>query len=627
MPDLRQRYANALAEYLNAGGEAALTEGYELAREAVGQGVSLLELVDFHGNAIADYLASSSGSKHQNMLPQASAFLAECLAPYAMSIGGLQSFGQQEHSKAEKAVAERSEALATLAATEKLYSVMFENSPIAMVFNDEETGQVLEANPAALRAYGYSKQEFGRLALWDYVVPAPEEDLAALKRQRREAGDLIRYGPISHRKKDGSTMRVLVTTFKVAYGDRPARVALIEDVTEREKLERQINQSQRLESLGQLAGGIAHDFNNLLGVIINFALFAKEKVHAAAERPGGEQWESTVKDIERVERAAQSAAKLTHQLLAFARREVVQAVPIEINAVVEELIPLLNRTIGEHVDLRWAPGESAWRTLLDAGQLEQVIMNLAVNARDAMPNGGILNIDTANVDVDEVYASGRPGLKPGRYVRLAISDTGSGMDKATLQRAFEPFFTTKERGKGTGLGLSTVYGIVNQAGGYVAIYSEVGMGTRVTALFPATDQTPIVSVEEAAAPRRRAGVTVLVVEDADDIREVASRILTRNGFNVLVAADGAEAVKIAETHQGEIDLLLSDVVMPHMQGKEVAERVTALRPTIHVLYMSGYARPTLAPSGTLDPGIVVLEKPFTEPQLLSKIRDVLDNGG
>jgi two-component system, cell cycle sensor histidine kinase and response regulator CckA len=201
---------------------------------------------------------------------------------------------------------------------------------------------------------------------------------------------------------------------------------------------------------------------------------------------------------------------------------------------------------------------------------------------------------------------------PGRYVRLVISDTGSGMDKATLQRAFEPFFTTKERGKGTGLGLS--------------IYSEVGMGTRVTALFPATDQTLIASVEE-AAPKRRTGVTVLVVEDADDIREVASRIFARNGFNVLVAADGAEAVKIAGTHQGEIDLLLSDVVMPHMQGKEVAERVTALRPTIHVLYMSGYARPTLAPSGTLDPGIVVLEKPFTEPQLLAKIRDVLDNGG
>jgi PAS domain S-box-containing protein len=625
MADLRQRYANALALYLNEGGESALAEGYELAREAVGQGVTLLELVDFHGKAIADYLASSSGSQHMNSLPQASAFLAECLAPYAMSFGGLQSFGQREHSKAEQAAVERSEALATLAATERLYSVMFENSPITMIFSDEETNRVLEANPAALRAYGYSKEEFGRLELLDYVVPGPDEDLAALLNQRREAGDVIRYGPVTHRKKDGSTMRVLVTSFKVAYGDRPARVALIEDVTEKEKLERQINQSQRLESLGQLAGGIAHDFNNLLGVIINFALFAKEKVVAATELPGGEQWQSTVKDIERVERAAQSAAKLTHQLLAFARREVIQAVPIDINAVVAELVPLLNRTIGEHVELRWAPGDSPWRTLLDASQLEQVIMNLAVNARDAMPNGGILNIDTANVNVDEAYSSGRPGLKPGSYVRLAMSDTGSGMDKATLQRAFEPFFTTKERGKGTGLGLSTVYGIVNQAGGYVAIYSEVGMGTRVTALFPATDQTPIPSVEE-AAPKRRAGTTVLIVEDADDIREVASRILIRNGFIVLAAADGAEAVKIAEDYHGEIDLLLSDVVMPHMQGKEVAERVAALRPMIHVLYMSGYAMPTLAPSGTLDPGIVVLEKPFTEPQLLAKIRDVLDNG-
>jgi PAS domain S-box-containing protein len=625
MVDLRRRYTKALTHYLNAGGEAALSEGYELAREAVGQGVRLLDLVDFHGSAIAEYLASRSDADAErvNALPQASAFLAECLAPYAMSFGGLQSFGQQEHSKAEQAAVERSEALATLAATEKLYSVMFENSPIAMIFSDEETNRVLEANPAAVRAYGYSKGEFGRLELFDYLALGPDQDMAALMSQRRDAGDVIRYGPISHRRKDGSTMRVLVTSFKVTYGDRPARVALIEDVTEKEKLERQINQSQRLESLGQLAGGIAHDFNNLLGVIINFALFAKEKVVAATELPDGEHWRSTVQDIERVERAAQSAARLTHQLLAFARREVIQAVPIDINAVVAELVPLLNRTIGEHVELRWAPGNSPWRTLLDAGQLEQVIMNLAVNARDAMPSGGILNIDTANVNVDEAYASGRPGLETGRYVRLTISDTGSGMDKATLQRAFEPFFTTKESGKGTGLGLSTVYGIVNQAGGHVAIYSEVGMGTRVTTLFPATDQRPIASVEE-AAPRRRFDASVLIVEDADDIREVASRILTRNGFKVLVAAGGAEAVKIAEEYPGEIDLLLSDVVMPQMQGKEVAERVSTLRPTIRVLYMSGYAMPTLAPSGTLDPGVVVLEKPFTEPQLLAKIRDVMN---
>jgi PAS domain S-box-containing protein len=367
---------------------------------------------------------------------------------------------------------------------------MFERSPIPIIFSDADSDRILDANPAAFAAYGYTKEEFSELGIADFVVPGVDEDFGALLKRRRDAGDVMRFGPLTHRKKDGSLMRVLVTSFEVPFGDRPARVALVENITEREKLERQISQSQRLESLGQLAGGIAHDFNNLLGVIINFALFAREKVEAEAGLPGGQRWQSTVTDIGRVERAAQSAARLTHQLLAFARREVVQAISLDVNTVVAELVPLLTRTLGERVHLSAVPADGLWRTLLDPGQVEQVIMNLAVNARDAMPEGGVLTIDTANVDVDDSYASGRPGLRTGRYVRLAVSDTGMGMDKATLQRAFEPFFTTKETGKGTGLGLSTVYGIVNQSGGYVAIYSEPGMGTKVVALFPATDQPP-----------------------------------------------------------------------------------------------------------------------------------------
>jgi hypothetical protein len=379
-----------------------------------------------------------------------------------------------------------------------------------------------------------------------------------------------------------------------------------------------------MESLGQLAGGVAHDFNNLLGVIINFSWFVKANLTAEVESGNGERLRPVLKDIERIERAAESAARLTRQLLSFARVDVVQPRPMDINVVVAEIAPLLRRTLGEHIELVAAPAPALWPVMIDSGQLSQVLTNLAVNSRDAMPKGGKLTIDVANIDVDLAYAAARPTLKPGRFVRLRVSDTGAGMDKKTLEHAFEPFFTTKPRGQGTGLGLATIYGIVTQAGGNIEVYSEPGLGTRVSVLLPATDQAATAETVTPDAPRAAASETVLVVEDSDDLREIVDRILTQSGYQVIVAAGGAEALEMSRTFPGHIDLLLTDVVMPHMLGNELAPQLVEARPDLRVLFMSGFAQPALAANGKLPPGLALLDKPFNEPTLLARVREVLD---
>ncbi|TAN33665.1 response regulator [bacterium] len=390
------------------------------------------------------------------------------------------------------------------------------------------------------------------------------------------------------------------------------------------ELKQKLSQQERLESLGQLAGGVAHDFNNLLGVILNFALFAKEKILASGQADGElntEQLTSAASDIDRVVRASESASRLTHQLLAFARREVLRPQPLEVNAVVRELEPLLRRTLGEHIEFSTSLSAEPWRALVDKGQLEQVLTNLAINARDAMPNGGRLVIDTDNVDADEAYAAGRPGFKPGRYVRVRVTDTGTGMDEHTLQHVFEPFFTTKERGRGTGLGLATVHGIIEQSGGFITIYSELGHGTRVSAMLPATEHMPAgLSVQPKPMGHVESG-TILVVEDAADLREVTERILTGNGYNVISASDGPMAIEAARRYEAKIDLLLTDVVMPKMDGQDLADAIASTRPDIHVLFMSGYAEPMLGKSGVLDASILLLEKPFTGLTLLARVRE------
>jgi PAS domain S-box-containing protein len=399
----------------------------------------------------------------------------------------------------------------------------------------------------------------------------------------------------------------------------------LEAEAERERLQNQVHQAQRLESLGQLAGGIAHDFNNLLAVIINYAAFVAEDIDAASAKDGEDRWRGTREDVEQIRLAGERASHLTHQLLAFARREIVQPEVVNVNDVVREIEQLLLRTLGEHVELHSSLAAGLSPVLIDPGQVEQILVNLAVNARDAMPDGGTLRIDTANMDVDEEYAASRPELSPGPHVRLRVSDTGAGMSNETLQRAFDPFFTTKPAGQGTGLGLATVYGIIQQAGGRSHIYSEPGVGTTITVLLPATEQAGASAGQPPESPARRCEETILLVEDEDALREVTRRILIAAGYSVIVATNGLEALQLAEAHGARIDMLLSDVVMPQMNGPLLAERLLAQRPSIRVLLMSGFAQPILDSGGHLGAGIALIEKPFAGPALLAKVAQILEH--
>jgi len=504
------------------------------------------------------------------------------------------------------------------------YQLLFGAHPEPMWVFDLETRCFLEVNRAAIDHYGYSRDEFLAMTVEDI---RPAEDLQVPLEASSNVTDLNQAGPSKHRLKDGTVIDVEITTDDLTFGDRPARVVMSQDVTLKKRLAKQVHQAQRMESLGQLAGGVAHDFNNLLGVILNFSWFVKANLLAEVEGGNGERWRAVLKDVERIERAAQDAARLTKQLLAFARVEMVQPRAMDIDSVVIEMAPLLRRTLGEHIELDAAPGRDLWRVMIDPGQLSQVLINLAVNSRDAMPKGGKLTIDAGNVEVDGAYAAMRAGLKQGRYVRLRVSDTGVGMDKKTLARAFEPFFTTKPRGQGTGLGLATIYGIVTQAGGSIDVYSEPGMGTRVSVLLPATDEMPASSEAVGAALPKAATETVLVVEDSDDLREIVDRILTKTGYKVMTAANGADAVAMAKEYVGRIDVLLTDLIMPGMLGSELAPRLVESRPDIRVLYMSGFALPALGTTGTLSPAVALLDKPFTEPTLLAEVRRVLEEVG
>jgi signal transduction histidine kinase/ActR/RegA family two-component response regulator len=423
-----------------------------------------------------------------------------------------------------------------------------------------------------------------------------------------------------------------VTSHALVFNGHPARCSVIEDVTQKEQLERRLQQSERLESLGQLAGGVAHDFNNLLGIIAGYttfaAEFAAEEVAAAAQNAAqdGQRWQQMHDDLAQVLRAVDRASRLTRQLLAFARRDVVRPDVLDLNAVVGDVEQLLLRTLGEDIQLHTHLAGDLRPVKADPGQLEQVLVNLAVNARDAMPTGGTLVIDTGNVVVDEHYVSTHPGIRPGDYVRLRVSDTGTGMSRATVERAFEPFFTTKPKGQGTGLGLATIYGIITEAGGQVQIYSEPGVGTTITALLPATADAVVAGGTTAVAPAQAGrGETILVVEDEESLRALTQRILVRNGYRVLTAADGPAALARAADHPGPIDLLLTDVVMPRMLGHDLAREVLETRPEVRVIYMSGYAETVLTVHKTLPPGVTLLSKPVSESALLSTVRQMLDS--
>jgi two-component system, cell cycle sensor histidine kinase and response regulator CckA len=479
-------------------------------------------------------------------------------------------------------------------------------------------GTIQYVNPAFEIVTGYSREE--AIGKTPRIVKSGEQD-EAFYRSLWETigGGRIWQGRFVNRKKDGTTYteEATISPVRDAGGVIAAFVAVKRDITRDLSLKAQLLQSQRMEGIGRLAGGVAHDFNNLLSVILNCTEFALQGVRE------GDPMKS---DLQEVLKAGERAAALTRQLLAFSRKQVLEPQVLNLNRIVDNLERMLRRVIGEDVNLKLALQPALGRVRADPGQIEQVLMNLVINARDAMPAGGRLTIETAEVELDEEYTAHHMSVAPGPYVLLAISDTGCGMDDQTKSRLFEPFFTTKEKGKGTGLGLSTVYGIVKQSGGDIWAYSELGRGTTFKVYFPlATEEGD--PVPASRMPQRPAigTETILVVEDEPAVREVAVRILRAAGYRVLTAANGNDALLTSQTYSGVIDLLLTDVVMPKTGGRQIAERMCVQRPDMRVLYMSGYTDDAIVHQGVLDPGTRFIGKPFSAADLTRKIRDALDD--
>lgn len=391
---------------------------------------------------------------------------------------------------------------------------------------------------------------------------------------------------------------------------------------ERSQVEEALNQSethlrlsQRMEAVGRLAGGIAHDFNNLLSAILGYTGLILHSLDLA---------DPVREDVREIEKAAERAADLTQQLLAFSRRQMLQPKVLDLNAIVTDMDKLLRRLVSEDITIQVNLDPKLDRIKADSGQIEQVLMNLAVNARDAMGSGGKLIIETSNVELDATYASRHTAVKPGSYILLAVSDNGTGMDEETISHIFEPFFTTKEQGKGTGMGLSTVYGIVKQSGGNIWVYSEVGLGTTFKIYLPAVSE-PVAPIAPRPVPIRRAGSeTILLVEDEEVVRALAYRLLHNDGYKVLQARDGLQALEICRQYRSRIDLLLTDVVMPRMSGRDLATQLKLWYPHLRILYMSGYTDTAIVHHGVLDPNTAFIQKPFTAEGLTTKIREVLD---
>ena len=509
---------------------------------------------------------------------------------------------------------ERARSEAALRESESRHRLLFERNPLPMLLYDVETLAILAVNDAAVAHYGWSREEWLAMSLPDLRPPEEIPDLHASRAAPGSGPN--RVGPHRHVRRDGSTITVEVVSDDARVGDRRARLVLVHDISERHALEAQLRQSQKMEAVGQLAGGVAHDFNNLLTVI---------RVHGELLLDTITPDSPLYEDIEAIQRAAGRASSLTRQLLAFSRKQLLQPRVLDLNAVLSGLEPMLRRLISEDIRLVTRTAPSLGRISADAGQLEQVLVNLAVNARDAMPDGGTLTIETSDVVLDEAFGRRRGvAMASGRYVRLAVRDTGTGMDEATRSRVFEPFFTTKEIGRGTGLGLSTVYGIVKQSNGYVWVTSEPGKGATFEIYLPhAAGAAP--DERDPAPPAAPPGSeTILLVEDEHAVRSLARRILERQGYTVLEARHGAEALRIATERAEPIDLLLTDVVMPEMSGSELARQLAAVRPGIPLLYMSGYTDDVIIRRGALEPGMAFLEKPFTANALVRRVREVLD---
>lgn len=503
--------------------------------------------------------------------------------------------------------------------SEVRYRRLFESAKDGILILDAETGMINDVNPFLINLLGYSHEEFVGKAIWelgffkDFV--ANKENFEELKSR-----EYIRFEDMPLETYDGSRIEVEFVSSVYLVNNKKVIQCNIRDITAhnqtKEALENQLRQAQKMEAVGRLAGGIAHDFNNMLTVINSYAEFV-----IAGLRPG----DPVRKDVEEILKAGERSAVLTHQLLAFSRRPALAPEILDINQIVAGIEPMLRRLIGEDIHLITHPAKGLGKIKADSGQIEQVIMNLAVNSRDAMRKGGKLAIGTANVELDEEYTAHHLEAEPGQYIMLAVTDNGCGMNAETIEHIFEPFYTTKELGKGTGLGLSTVYGIVKQSGGHIWVYSEPGKGTTFKVYLPREFSDATTANQAKKKIETSSGTeTILVVEDEPGVLSLVKRVLEASGHTVHTASTGREALNVCERVGNSIQLLITDIVMPGMDGRELTEQLATICPGLKVLYMSGYTEDAIVRQGVFEHEINFISKPFSLPALKNKVREVLD---
>jgi two-component system cell cycle sensor histidine kinase/response regulator CckA len=550
--------------------------------------------------------------------------LSGSLVPPASAIAPLVSIVEARNLRSRKAdglarnITKLARTEESIRDSETRYRRLFEAAQDGILILDANTGLITDVNPFLMELLDYSAEEFIGKALWEI---GPFKDVAASKTAFRElqAQKYVRYETLPLSTRAGRSINVEFVSNVYRVNHKKVIQCNIRDITQRkrkEMTEQQVRQAQKMEAVGQLAGGIAHDFNNLLGVILGYCEVLESRTDLA---------EPSRKMIEQIHNAGASAKDLTRHLLAFSRRQVLQPVFLDLNAIVRRTETMLGRLLGDHVALSNVLCRDLGTIKADPSQIEQVLMNLAVNARDAMPQGGKITISTTNVAIDEAYSRQYPYLKPGPYVMLTVSDTGIGMDAETRAHIFEPFFTTKVMGKGTGLGLSTVFGIIKQSAGAINVYSEPGHGTKFKIYFPRREEAPVVLPTDASAAIRGGSETILLVDDATPLRGLTRLLLEACGYTVLDSGDPADAIDIAARHKGPLPLLITDVVMPGFSGLVLAERLRAARPETKVLYTSGYADDEVAQHGLVGAECAFLEKPFTRDALIRKVREILDS--